>query len=95
MPHTVQHRDQDAKGAFYVETNGMRLAEMTYRRTNAKMIIVDHTEVDPSLSGQGVGRELLGALVRWARCKDIKVVPVCPFAKAQFGKDVTLEDVLA
>lgn len=94
MPHTVQHQEHDAKGAFYVETGGQRLAEMTYSRTNATMIIVDHTDVDPSLSGQGVGRELLAALVEWARATGTKVVPLCPFAKAQFDKDATLRDVL-
>ncbi len=50
MPHTIQHQEQDAKGAFYVENGGQRLAEMTYSRTNATMIIVDHTEVDPAQS---------------------------------------------
>jgi uncharacterized protein len=94
MPHTIQHQEQDAKGAFYIAKDGQRLAEMTYSRTNATMIIVDHTEVDPSLSGQGVGRELLGALVQWARATGTKVLPLCPFAKAQFGKDATLRDVL-
>ena len=63
MSHTIHHQEQDAKGAFYIAHDGQRLAEMTYSRTNATMIIVDHTEVDPSLSGQGVGRALLGALV--------------------------------
>ena len=95
MPHTIHHHEQDAKGAFYVENGGQRLAEMTYSRTNATMIIVDHTEVDSSLSGQGVGRELLGALVQWARATGTKVVPLCPFAKAQFGKDASIRDVLA
>jgi predicted GNAT family acetyltransferase len=94
MQHTIQHQEQDAKGAFTIENGGQRLAEMTYSRTNATMVIVDHTEVDPSLSGQGVGRELLGALVQWARATGTKVVPLCPFAKAQFDKDVAIRDVL-
>ena len=94
MQHTIQHQEQDAKGAFTIENSGQRLAEMTYSRTNATMVIVDHTEVDPSLSGQGVGRELLGALVQWARATRTKVVPLCPFAKAQFDKDVAIRDVL-
>ncbi len=95
MSHTIHHQEQDAKGAFYISHDGQRLAKMTYSRTNATMIIVDHTEVDPSLSGQGVGRALLGALVEWARTTGTKVVPLCPFAKAQFGKDASIRDVLA
>lgn len=94
MQYTIQHQEQDAKGAFTIENGGQRLAEMTYSRTNATMVIVDHTEVDPSLSGQGVGRALLDALVQWARATGTKVVPLCPFAKAQFDKDVAIRDVL-
>lgn len=94
MQHTIQHQEQDAKGAFTIENGGQRLAEMTYSRTNATMVIVDHTEVDPSLSGQGVGRTLLDALVQWARATGTKVVPLCPFAKAQFDKDLAIRDVL-
>jgi uncharacterized protein len=94
MEHQVEHREDDAKGAFFVQNEGRRVAEMTYSRTNATMIIVDHTEVDASLSGQGVGRKLLDALVQWARATGTKVVPLCPFAKAQFNKDPSIRDVL-
>lgn len=94
MSHTIQHQEQDAKGAFYIEKDGVRLAEMSYSRTNPTLIIVDHTDVDPSLSGQGIGRALLGTLVQWARATGTKVVPLCPFAKAQFGKDPAIRDVL-
>jgi predicted GNAT family acetyltransferase len=94
MEHQIQHQEHDAKGAFYLQNEGRRIAEMTYSRTNATMIIVDHTEVDASLGGQGVGRKLLDALVQWARATGTRVVPLCPFAKAQFGKDPSIRDVL-
>lgn len=94
MEHPIEHQEANAKGAFYVEKDGHRIAEMTYSRANASMIIVDHTDVDPSLSGQGVGRKLLGALVDWARATGTKVVPLCPFARAQFNKDPSIRDVL-
>ncbi len=95
MDHQIEHHENEAKGAFFIQSEGRRVAEMTYSRTNATMIIVDHTEVDASLSGQGVGRKLLDALVLWARTTGTKVVPLCPFAKAQFNKDSSLRDVLA
>ena len=67
---------------------------MSYSRTNPTMVIIDHTEVDDTLRGQGVGRQLLNALVDWARSTGTKVLPLCPFAKAQFGKDASIRDVL-
>lgn len=94
MEHTIKHQEHGTSGAFYIEKDGARVAEMTYSRTNATLVIVDHTEVDPSLGGQGVGRSLLGALVGWARASGTKVVPLCPFVKAQFDKDASIRDVL-
>ena len=94
MEQVIEHEDGVSKGAFFVLKDGQRVAEMTYSRTNPSLIIIDHTEVDPSLSGQGVGRKLLGALVSWVRSSGIKVVPLCPFAKAQFEKDSSIRDVL-
>lgn len=94
MEYSIEHEDEGAKGAFFVQNDGRRLAEMTYSRTNAALIIIDHTEVDASLGGQGVGRKLLNALVGWVRSEGIKVVPLCPFAKAQFEKDASIRDVL-
>jgi len=94
MDHTIEHTEGEAQGAFIIQKNGQRLAEMTYSRTNATLIIIDHTDVDPSLSGQGVGRQLLDALVAWARATGTKVLPLCPFAKSQFDKDASIRDVL-
>jgi predicted GNAT family acetyltransferase len=95
MTYTVQHQESDNKGAFYIaRPEGGHLAEMTYSRANPTLIIIDHTEVDPSLTGQGIGRKLLDTLVAWARETQTKVMPLCPYAKAQFGKDASIRDVL-
>ena len=94
MQYTTDHEEAASKGAFYIDKAGQRVAEMTYSRTNATMIIIDHTDVDDSLRGEGVGRQLLDALVAWARSTGTKVLPLCPFAKAQFDKDAAIRDVL-
>ncbi|ARU05298.1 GNAT family N-acetyltransferase [Comamonas serinivorans] len=94
MTHTVEHEEANAKGAFFMQHAGQRVAEMTYSRTNASMVIVDHTDVDESLRGQGAGRRLLDALVAWARATHTRVLPLCPYAKAQFDKDASIRDVL-
>jgi predicted GNAT family acetyltransferase len=95
MEHIVQQHESGSKGAFFIAgAGGGRLAQMTYSRTSETLIIIDHTEVDPSLAGQGIGRKLLDALVGWARSSATKVIPLCPYAKAQFGKDASIRDVL-
>jgi len=47
------------------------------------------------LKGQGMGRQLLDALVAWARETNTRLMATCPYALAQFKKDATLHDVVA
>lgn len=82
------------RGAFFLERDGKRVAELTYSRMNDAMVIIDHTEVDPALGGQGVARQLLDAAVEWARETGTKFKVVCPFARAQFARDPSIRDVL-
>lgn len=89
------HRENSHGGTFLVEQDGKQLAEMTYTRTSESLVNIDHTWVDPSLKGQGVGRQLLDAVVQWARQTGTKLSATCSFASAQFAKDPSIRDVLA
>jgi uncharacterized protein len=95
MAHAIEHHDNGSHGAFYIERNGQRIAEMTFSRTHPSRVIVDHTYVDPSLRGHGVARQLQDAMVAWARATDTKVVPACSYVKVQFDRDPSIRDVLA
>jgi predicted GNAT family acetyltransferase len=94
-PIEVRHAASPTRGAFVIERDGHRLAEMTYVRAGAKRLIVDHTFVDDALRREGAGRRLLQAVVDWARAEHLLVIPVCPFAKAMFERDASIQDVLA
>lgn len=91
----IQRSEEGHRGAFFLEREGKRIAEMTFTRVNPALVIIDHTEVDESLKGQGVGRKLLDAAVAWAREHQTKFIPVCPYAKSQFDKDPSIRDVLS
>jgi uncharacterized protein len=95
VERTITHEESGHRGAFFIASSGKRLAEMTYSRANASLVIIDHTEVDASLGGQGVGRKLLDAAVSWARETHTRIIATCPFAKAQFARDASIRDVLA
>ena len=82
----IQQEDDTKKGAFYIEQDAKRIAEMTYVYAGDQKIIIDHTEVDASLKGQGVGYKLVEEAVAFAREKALKILPLCPFAAAVFKK---------
>lgn len=90
----ILHRESDTKGAFVVEQNGRRLAEMTYVWAGKERIIIDHTEVSDELRGKGVGKQLVAAAVDFARQGSINILPLCPFAKSVFGRVPEFQDVL-
>jgi len=89
----IAHEEHANRGAFFVAREDIRLAEMTYSRANERLIIVDHTEVDEQLRGLGVARRLLDALVAWARKTQTRVAATCPYAKGQFEKDPSIQDI--
>lgn len=92
----IRHEQQGLRHAFFIERNGQHVAEQTLSAApDGKLVIIDHTEVDDSLRGQGIARLLTLNTVEWARKSGVKLVPVCPFAKAVFEKEPSLHDVLA
>ena len=86
MDRKIQQQESGSKGSFFVEVEGKRLAEMTYSVAGTERIIIDHTEVDDSLRGTGTGLKLVESAVNYAREKGIKLLPLCPFAKATLLK---------
>lgn len=78
-----------------MENEGQRQAVMTYTWAGPNKMIIDHTEVDDSLRGQGAGKKLLMQLVSFAREENKKVLPLCPFAKSVFQKNKDIQDVLS
>lgn len=91
----IQHHFDGRKGSFFVEEGVRRFAEMVYVMAGPKKMIIEHTEVDETLKGQGIGAKLLEALVEYVRKEGIKVLPLCPFATATFRKRKDLQDVLS
>lgn len=90
----IQQQDNGKKGSFYIEENGKRLAEMVYTWAGEKVFIVEHTEVDGSLEGKGIGKQLVHHMVEFARSKDLKVIPLCPFTKAVLDRTPEWQDVV-
>jgi predicted GNAT family acetyltransferase len=90
---TIEHTAGDTKGYYTVELNGAR-AQMTYSKAGNSMIIIDSTEVPDAMRGKKVGVALVFRAVEDARSSGKKIMPLCPFAKAQFARHPEWQDVL-
>lgn len=73
-------RHDDSTGAFFVEREGRRVAELTYRMMG-ETAVVDHTWVDPTLRGGKLAPKLLEAAVEWARRKKHRISPACSYVR--------------
>jgi uncharacterized protein len=91
----IRRTDDGARGAFGIERDGRRIAEMTYTRESPSTIAVRHTWVSDELRGQGVASQLLAEAVRWARTEHLRILPLCSYARAAFAREPSLRDVLA
>ena len=90
----IKHDQTQSKGSFFIGERKNPLAEITYSKAGTDTIIIDHTEVSEALKGQGAGKKLVTAAVEFAREKNIKIIPLCPFAKSVFEKVKDYQDVL-
>lgn len=90
----VKREDGPSGGRYTVTIDG-HTAEMTYSKAGATRIIIDHTGVPDALRGKGAGQALVKQAVGDARANGIKIIPLCPFAKAQIEKHAEWQDVLA
>jgi len=90
----IKLSDDGKHGKFYIEVEGQEQAKMTFTWAGTDRIIIDHTEVGDALRGKGAGKQLVIKAVEFARNKNIKIIPLCPFAKSVFDKVEEIKDVL-
>ena len=90
----IRITEHGAKGSAQAIDGDITAGEMTYSIPGSDFIIIDHTEVHESFKGRNVGKQLLYKIVDMAREKNIKILPLCPFANAMFRKLDDIKDVL-
>lgn len=74
---------------------GQAVGKITYSDTKGGKWIIDHTYVDPNHRNQQIGEQLVKAVVEWAREENVKLLPLCPFAKREFEQTPDYADVSA
>lgn len=88
----IKQIDLKGRGAFVIKEDHKRIAELTYKKENDS-INIDHTEVDKSLRGQGVGEDLVEEAVKFARDNNLKITATCPYAAKVLGSTDDYADV--
>lgn len=85
---------ENERGYFKAEEDGVEIGRMSYTVDNPTKITIDHTEVNADYEGQGIGRSLVMGAVEYARKNNIKILPLCTYARSVFRKTPEISDVL-
>jgi predicted GNAT family acetyltransferase len=92
----VQHKQNGTGGIFFIlDGHEDTVAALTYDQKAPGTMIIEHTEVDKALRGRDVGDQLVFEAVEFARAKNLKIMPVCSFARAVFEMKKEYQDVYA
>ncbi len=89
----IEIEDNKNNGRFIIYEDDVFAGDMTFLWEGSSRIIIDHTNVGKAFGGKGYGKLLVLKAVDFAREKQIKIEPECPFVKALFEKDESFDDV--
>lgn len=90
----IKQQDQHQKGNFTAWEGGQQAGVLDYILEGQNRMSIDHTEVSPSFEGKGIGKKLVLEAVEFARQKNLKIIPLCPFAQTVFSRTEEIRDVL-
>lgn len=78
---TVQVVDVPERQRYEIVRDGTTVGFAAYQKAR-QLIVFTHTEVDPSLEGQGIGGTLVRGALDDVRGLGVAVLPICPFVQA-------------
>lgn len=73
---------------LFIEGEEKAVAFMDLLKTESGKLVIKHTEVAPEMTGKGYGKELLAYVVDYSRQHNLKILPVCPYAKNLMYRDL-------
>ena len=81
---TITRTDTPSKAAYEARIAGIEESgELTISKVSDTLIIADHTYAPDAMRGMGVAKALVDRLIADARAAGQKIIPLCPYVKAQ------------
>lgn len=84
---TLSKEDGTRRGRYVARIDGIDAeAEITFTHRGEGVISANHTGVPDSMGGHGVAKALLKLMLEDARKTGFRIIPVCPFVRAQYAR---------
>lgn len=84
---TVDREELNGVHEFVLRIDGERFGSLEFTRPEVGVLRIEYVEVAPELRGSGLGRQLVSAAVDWAKDSQMKIVPICSYARAVIMRD--------
>ena len=87
-----QVRDNRALQRFELPVDD-QIVFADYRRQPGRLVIT-HVEAPPNLRGKGVAGQLMQGMLDQVRAEGVKVLPLCPYARAWMQRRPDYRDLM-
>lgn len=79
-PENLTIQNNEAKHRFETQVDD-QTAVLEYTLATG-LIVYNHTEVPPSLEGQGIASQLAKTALEYAKENELQIMPLCPYVAA-------------
>ena len=94
MNVSIDREELNGVHEFVLRIDGERHGFLEFTRPEVGLMRIEYVEVSPALRGTGLGRQLVEKAVDFAKDTELRVVPICSYARAVITRDPALSIVL-
>lgn len=87
---SIEREELNGVHEFVLRIDGERHGFLEFTRPEVGVMRIEYVEVDPSLRGTGLGRQLVEKAVAFAKDSQLRVIPICSYARAVIHRDANL-----
>jgi predicted GNAT family acetyltransferase len=93
--YIIEREEDEFRGRYVIHLGPEAEGELTFRKTGANTITIDHTGTPPAFRGRGIAQLLVDRMIADARQSGTRIVPLCSYVVAQFRRHPDWADLLA
>jgi len=87
---SIDREELNGVHEFVLRIDGERLGFLEFTRPDVGVMRIEYVEVSPELRGTGLGRQLVEKAVSFAKDAELRVIPICSYARAVMQRDPAL-----
>jgi predicted GNAT family acetyltransferase len=91
---SIEREELNGVHEFVLRIDGERVGFLEYTRPDVGVMHIEYVEVDAPLRGTGLGKQLVEKAVAFAKEAQLRVVPMCSYARAVIRRNPALSEVI-